>query len=123
MSPAERALLQELEARGAAGMDYLEQRSRGFVDMAGRLIDLGQVRLLKNGRIVGNEAFARACSALETALAERDELHVRDVAKLLDVSRGAVAALLDALIRDGRIVERGPTVVALTRGTDAELES
>ncbi len=117
LSPAERALQRELEERGPGGVDYLEQRRRNLTEIGDSLVARGVARRLAAGRLVAAEAVARGRRAVERGLAEgTGELHVREVARLLGVSRGAARALADALIEDGVLEERGPTVVAAAGG-------
>lgn len=113
LSPAERALFRELDERGPGGMDHLEQRARGLTSPAEGLVRRGYGRQLRNGRVASVSAVTRAWRRLHGALREQGEIHIRDVARLLEISRGAGTALMEAFVHDGALVERGPTVFAL----------
>ncbi len=128
LSPAERTLQRELDERGPGGMDYLEQRRRRLIPIGDSLVAHGMARRLAAGRLVTTGALDHARRALlgrleaqgavQHSAGERGpspasgELHLREIARLLSVSRGAARAVADALIEEGVLEERGPTVVA-----------
>ena len=102
LSPAERAQQRERDERGAGGVDYLEQKRRNLTEIGDSLAERGVARRLAAGRLAAAEAVARARRALERGFADgTGELHVREVARLLGVSRRAARALAHALIEDG----------------------
>ena len=94
-------------------MDYLELRSRGLLPMAERLVAAGKALRLARGRVVGTEAFAAFARGMEETLLHRGELHIREIADTFSLSRGAARALVSALLDEGRLENRGPTVYAL----------
>jgi predicted transcriptional regulator of viral defense system len=114
ISPAERALLVELDGRGVGGMDYLELKRRRTVDIAERLVEKGYLTATAHGRVVSPSAVTEFKKELHTILSNAGELHHREVARIFGLSRGAVRDLLALLVAEGVLIERGPTVVALS---------
>jgi predicted transcriptional regulator of viral defense system len=102
-------------------MDYLELKRRRTVDIAERLAEKGYITATAHGRIVSPSAVNEFKTELYAKLGNAGELHHRDVARIFGLSRGAVRDLLALLVAEGVLIERGPTVVAMSgRGNEHE---
>ena len=100
-------------------MDYLELKRRRTVDIAERLVEKGYLTATAHGRVVSPSAVTEFKKELHTilsnaGLSNAGELHHREVARIFGLSRGAVRDLLALLVAEGVLIERGPTVVALS---------
>jgi predicted transcriptional regulator of viral defense system len=70
---------------------------------------MGFCRILSNGLVLGQAAVSQL--VLDLHAAGSAELHLRDVARILSLSRNSTRALVDALAEDGSVEKISETVV------------
>ena len=105
-----RRLLARIEAAGTDGLDAAAERALGRGGAGGQLVDHGLVIPLENGRLFSVAAYrelaARTAEGIATA---EGDLHQRDLAAALGLSRNSTRALVARMARDG-LIERASAV-------------
>jgi hypothetical protein len=109
LSPAARSLLKRIDAAGKGGIRMRELGDRSTEKLVRGMQRMGFCRILSNGLVLGQAAVSQL--VLDLHAAGSAELHLRDVARILSLSRNSTRALVDALAEDGSVEKISETVV------------
>jgi hypothetical protein len=111
LSPAERAVLDEVVAAGTSGEHVKSPRMARAADVVRRLVERGVVVKLGNGRLYSKEAFERLAALVD------QEIDDRRGAALWAVSRNTARGLIAAMVADGLLARSSPRTATPVRGT------
>jgi hypothetical protein len=111
LSPAAKSLLQRIDAAGGRGIRMRELGDRSTEKLVRGLQRMGFCRILSNGLVLGQAAVSQLL--LDLRAAGSGELHLKDVARIVSLSRNSTRALVDVLVEDGSVEKISETVVRI----------